>query len=100
MANRRAVKEFEHQGKVFRLVSICRREWERGYSEPSQEHYNVLQVRLTNLFSILWNLSFWKDVELEHIPSHAWISLACFGDTGGWTSALHTKCRDTMGMNF
>ena len=28
----------------------------------------------------------WKTVDSEVVPSHALISLGCFGDTGGWES--------------
>lgn len=91
-------KTFEHKGRTYRIAGITRREYEYGYSEPSLERYNVLQVRLTNPVSILLNLSRWKTIELEHVPPHAWISQATLGDTGGWNSALIERCRAHMGM--
>ena len=28
----------------------------------------------------------WKTIDSEVVPSHALVSLGCFGDTGGWKS--------------
>ena len=90
--------EFEYQGRIYRVVRLKFNESQIGYIGFSEEHYNVLQVKLTNWLSILRHGSLWKDVEREKIPGHALISLGCLGDTGGWSSALLQKCQSTMGM--
>ena len=89
--------EFQYKGRTYRLVSRIEMVRERGYAEPSEEHFNVLQGKLTNWFSILLNLSRWADVEVENIPSFAWIDKATLGYTE-WVSALHEKCRVQFGM--
>ncbi len=88
---------FKHEGRTYRLVSRIEMVRERGYAEPSEEHFNVLQVKLTNWLSILSNLSRWTDVEVENIPSFAWIDKATLGYTE-WKSALHEKCCIQFGM--
>lgn len=51
-------------------------EYERGYSEPSQEFYNIVQRKEKFLFFF----TKWVEIECEHVPSHVWISQA----TTGW----------------
>jgi hypothetical protein len=92
--------EFQFQGRQYRVVGKLVREKEPGYLGYHEQKYNVLQVRLRNVFQILWHRSFWKDVEREVVPVHAWVSSACLGDTGGWESPLISKCRHTMDAQF
>jgi len=65
-------------GRTYRLCAMWRWVWEHGYAEPSEEKFNVLQVK------VWWG---WKTVEEEHIPSWAWIALGCVGYTD-WKSKL------------
>lgn len=54
-----------------------------GYRDWTEERQNILQVykgRFGRFFPR------WVDVETEEVPAHVAISLACLGDTGGWTS--------------
>lgn len=82
----------------YRMIREVRMEREYGYVDRSENHYNVLQVCLTNPFAILWNMGKWKNVEEEPIPSFAWIEAATLGSTN-WKSALHEKHRDKLVKN-
>lgn len=35
-------------------------------------------------------LGIWETVDTEEVPNHVGISLACFGDNGGWKSKWAT----------
>lgn len=89
--------QWTHNGSTYRLVGRVRRERERGYVDSSEEHYNVLQVRLTSPISIFSNMSRWRDVEEEYVPSFAWIAKATLGFTD-WKSELFEKCRQQFGL--
>jgi hypothetical protein len=68
-------------GHTYRIIGKWRWVWERGYAEPSQEKFNVLQVKV-------WYG--WKGLEEESVPSFAWISAACLGYSD-WKSKLIEK---------
>jgi hypothetical protein len=89
---------WQHNGQTFRIIGRCRMVLERGYAEPSEIHYNVLQRRLTNWFHIAWNMDSWVDVEEEEVPAFAWISAATLGSTD-WASPLFQRCRETLGLS-
>ena len=93
------MNSWTYGGSSYRIIRRSRRERERGYAGMSEEHYNVLQVRvrITSLVSIFLNMSRWRDVEEEHIPSFAWIDNATLGFTD-WKSELFEKCRQQLAM--
>lgn len=76
---------FSLDGKQYRLLGRVKFELERGYTEPTEEHYNVLQVRNKYFFFHVW-----QDSEIEHIPNFAWIEAATLGYTS-WKSPLIAK---------
>lgn len=88
---------WEYKGKTYRMVGRNEKETEYGYVGYTVERYNVLQVKLTDPCEIIKNRAFWKDVEKEHIPNHAVISMGALGSTD-WKSQLFNKCRQELGM--
>lgn len=79
-------KGFQYKGRMHRIVVRTVKEWTRGYTEPDENRYNVLQVRATGLQRIIhpWG---WKDVETELIPVGIWFQKACLGSTD-WLSPM------------
>jgi hypothetical protein len=81
-------KGFQYKGKLHRVVRRAVRELERGYTEATVEHYQVLQVR-RSFWSTVCHLNKWQEVEREHIPSFAWIANATLGSTDWKSPMLH-----------
>lgn len=77
-------RAFVLNGESCRVVSRTVRELEYGYTEATDERYNVLQARRKVFFGLF---SRWVDVEKEHVPSFAWISNACLGSSD-WESPM------------
>ncbi len=94
MAN---IKTWNHNGKTYRMIGRNEKEREYGYVGYTEQRYNVLQVKITNLFEVLSKRTMWKDVEKEHIPSHVVISLGALGYSD-WKSQLHKKCKEELNM--
>lgn len=74
---------FKHMGRTHR---ICRRTGNE--KDGSERVENVVQVWDVPLFS--WT-GRWVDVDVEVVPTFAWIAMACFGDCGSWRSKLHER---------
>lgn len=91
------MNSWTYNGKTYRIIRRAQDERERGYAEPSEEHYNVLQVRVHGIIDLFLNMSRWQDVKVEHIPSFAWISMATLGFTE-WKSELVEQCRQRLAM--
>lgn len=60
----------------------------RRYSDNYEDKIQYVQ----EYSSICWGLFYWWDtIDEEIVPHFAWISDACLGDTGGWTSEFVAK---------
>ena len=77
---------FRLEGKTYRFAQLTRFESEYGYAEPSEEHYNIVQQKRW------WG---WKIVEMEHVPSFAWISQATLGSTD-WKSEMIARWKKEL----
>ena len=93
------MNSWTYGGSSYRIIRRSRHERERGYAGVSEERYNVLQVRITSLVSVFLNMSRWRDVEEEHIPSFARIDKAALGFTD-WKSELFENCRQQLAMPY
>jgi len=87
-------KGFQYKGKLHRVVRRAVKELERGYTEATVEHYQVLQVR-RSFWSSVCHLNKWQDIEVEHIPAFAWIGNATLGSTD-WKSEMLQKIDKEM----
>lgn len=79
-----AVAEFYLNGVRHRIIFRTEHEWEPGYLDPTETHYNVLQAKT------LWG---WRDVEREWVPGHVIIERGVFGFSSSWRSELIARIR-------
>ena len=93
----KSFKTWSFGPKTYRFIGKVRKEKEYGYVEYDKNHYNILQVKSSGLIETIKNMAVWIDVEEEHVPEHAIISLGALGYTD-WKSELHKKCRKELKM--
>lgn len=91
------IKIWNHNGKTYRMIGRIEKEKEYGYIGYTKEQYNVLQVKIKDIFELMKKRSIWEDVEKEHVPNHVLISIGALGSSD-WKSKLHEKCRKDLNM--
>lgn len=69
-------------GVPHRIVGEIRRDKDAAFNEA---RYNLLQRGYTGVTP---GRVYWETKAEERVPDHAVLSLACFGDAGGWRSSL------------
>lgn len=83
---------YHHNGLRYRIVGATRFEYDydHGYSEPREVHYNILQAKPLAWYSFFIG---WVNIDTEEIPNHAWISYCTLGDTGNWVSRIYQRVK-------